>query len=666
MSKSARRKGFDTKMPLTSRRPKLVMNQLEFILGDQQQKSQTSIKRPKTSYTGRPPQRKVKQKTYHTIQSSIGEIAIPDPPKTRTITIHNCTREPSVTEEYENSYSDDNEKFAYEPQYKQNKEDVYLTLSFLKTAASQLKISSLLETTPLFFRTLYTDGNIDPEIISSISVSLLPMDLRRFVSNYSQEVNFFNAISKCKDAYDIEKVLCKLLPIIRATLWARTENSEYIISKTMNEVLPINRSIVGYSLLKNLDVITGDPGDSPGFVIDVDMPLLRNCKSMILLPLQTSGQPVAVLQIVGFQNLVSKVQIKFPPYHIELLKIVRNIIQNRFYNVEPSRRVPVQVTTVFNEIEMSNVQIISRRFCKIFQDLVPCDVAEIFEYNERTKSITRLTDSTIFDLSTGGISYAAALTTEAISVPHAKKHPSFNNSIDGLLTNRSILSKSYFDNRNHYVITLRAKWKSPAFIPRDLEIVDEIAPVMCETLKLSKQINIRNEQFATFKRKCQVIEIVNKSLSLFVNSTNDHWTDFQEFANQVFDCEKCFVCIFDGQNMKFNPSDVLCPFNQCIAGESYNYREEKQLNVDPIRINVSNSNNNNSNTDDFDLTIYSKLGVKVNTSFAFPYRSFKKVVGSIELINPDPKLLDEFAQKMTCILCSLMFPNLISSIDDDI
>lgn len=664
MSKSTRKKGFDRKTPITSRRPKMIMNQLEFVLGDQPQKTATSIMRPKTSYAGRPPQRKIQSKTYHTIQSSIGEIAIPDPPKVRKITIHNVTREPSVLDEYETSYSDDNDKFTFEPQYQKNDQEVYLTLSFLKTAASQLKISSLLEATPLFFRTLYQDGSLDPELISSISVSLLPIDLRRFISNYSQEVNFFNAISNCQDAYNIEEILCKLLPITRATLWARTENSEYIISKTMNEVLPINRSIVGYSLLKNIDIVTGDPGNSPGFVIDVDMPLLRNCKSMMLLPILTSGQPVAVLQVVGFQNLISKVQINFPPYHIELLKIVRNILQNRFYNIEPTRRVPVQVTTVFNEIEMANIQTISRRFCKIFQDLIPCDIAEIFEYNEVSKKIIRLTDSSTFDKSTGGISYAAALITEAISVPHAKKHPLFNNSIDGLLTNRSILSKSYFDNRNHYIITLRAKWKSPAFIPRDLEIVDEIAPVMCETLKLSKQINNRNEQFNTFKRKCQVIEIVNKTLSLFVNSTNDHWVDFQEFVNQVFDCEKCFVCIFDGENMKFNPTDISFPFNKCIAGESYNYRESRKLNVDPIRSN--SKNDNNANVDDFDLSIYSQLGVKVNTSFAFPYRSFKKVVGSIELINPDPKLLDEFAQKMACIVCSLMFPDLIPSITDDV
>lgn len=661
MSKSTRKKGFDRKTPITSRRPKMIMNQLEFVLGDQSQKT-TNI-RPKTSYGGRPPPRKISSKTYHTIQSSIGEIAIPDVPKIRKISVHNVTREPSVVEEYESSYSDSNDKFIYEPQNQKNDQEVYLTLSFLKTAASQLKISSLLEMTPLFFRTLYTEGSLDPELVSSISVNLLPIDLHRFISNYSQEVNFFNAISKCLDAYDIEKVLCKLLPITRSTLWVRTENSEYIISKSMNEVLPINRSIVGYSLLKNIDIVTGDPGNSPGFVIDVDMPLLRNCKSMILLPILTSGQPVAVLQVVGFQNLVSKAQINFPPYHIELLKIVRSIIQNRFYNIEPSRKVPVQVTTVFNEIEMADVQTISRRFCKIFQDLIPCDVAEIFEFNERTKTIIRLTDSSIFDDKSGGISYEAALKTEAISVPHAKKHPSFNNSIDGLLTNRSILSKSYFDNRNHYIITLRAKWKSPAFIPRDLEIVDEIAPVMCETLKLTKQISNRNESFNMFKRKCQIIEIMNKTLSLFVNSTNDHWADFQGFVNQIFNCEKCFVCIFNGENMKFNPSNVSCPFSKCIAGESYNYRECRKLNIDPIRTNIKNDEK--VNIDDLDLSIYSQLNVKVNTSFAFPYRSFKKVVGSIELINPDPKLLDEFAQKMTLFVCSIMFQDLIPSITDN-
>ena len=90
----------------------------------------------------------------------------------------------------------------------------------------------------------------------------------------------------------------------------------------------------------------------------------------------------------------------------------------------------------------------------------------------------------------------------------------------------------------------------------------------------------------------------------------------------------------------------MYPFDLCIAGESYNFREERKIDLNEQQV---------------DTKLYLSLGLKMNTSIAFPYRSFKKVIGSIELINPDPKLVDDFAQKMACIVCSLLFPDLVDT-----
>lgn len=647
MSRSSRHQNFNNNT--VSRRPKTALSQIDLILGEQQKKSnKNTISRPLTP-KGRPPPRKSSKYFTHTISSPIGDLAIFDSPEIRSTkkkkkkTSHLT---PSLADE--SDISDISNNFSPRNQNM----DVYLTFSLLKTLVSQVAVAPLLEKTPLFFRTLYTDGSLDPEIISSISQKLIPVDLRRFILNYSQEVNFYNSITKIKEVYDIEKVLCCLLPISRATVWEKTENADFIISHTMNEVLPINNSIVGYAILNGKDMVTGDPGNAPGFVIDVDMPFLRNCKSMVMLPISTAGKTVAVLQVVGFFNEVLNKQVEFPPYHIEVLKICRNIIQNRFYKLQVSQRIPSQLTTAFDDIENTDCQKVVKRFAQIFQDLIPCDVADIYEFNERERKLIRLTDSKRFDSSTGGISYSAAMITDPISVPHAKTHPAFNNSIDGLLTNRSVMSKSYFDQRNHYVITLRAKWKSPAFIPQDLKVMDEIAPVMCDAIKVANFISKESSHFISFKRNIQTIEIVNKTINLFVNSSTDPWSLFHDFTHQLFDCETCFVSIFDGQNMIFHPSGVVCSFEKCIAGDAYNYREGRLLNIDKLE---ENENEN------LDLSLYyDYLDLKMNISFAFPYRSFKRVVGAIELINPDPKLLDEYAQKMTSIACSFLLPNLTS------
>ena len=644
MSSRRSRTSFDRQKTLTPRRPKLVLNQIDFVIGENQQLKRQSESKPVTPRPGRPPPARAKTpRSFHTIATRLGNVAIPETPHVHTVKVKkmapNTSNEPSVivVTERESVTAKDYEQ-GLGP-------DVYITFDLLKAIVPR-KISHLLERAPLFLKTLYNDGKLDPDIISSITIRLTPTDLRRFMLNYSQETNFYGAVMRCNSIYEVEQIITNMLPILKTLIWTWTENTEYIISQTLNDVLPVRNSIVGYALLKEIDIITSDPGNSPGYSVDVDMRLFRNYNSMALFPIISGGHVFGVLQCLGYTNSILQTQTGFSNYHIEVLKIVRNILQDKFYSHEPEKVVPAEVSTAFDDIYLHSYQKVVKRIEKLLQDLIPCDIAEIYNYNDRRGLITRLSDNTVYNKNSGGVTYAAALMSDPISVPHGKTHPAFNQEIDGRLTNRSIMAKSYLDNRNHYVVTLRAKWKSPAFTPEDLELLDEIAPVMCDNLRLSNILTAKTNNFNNLKRESTIIELTNKILSSFVNTSNDLWTSFRDYAHNIFDCETCFVCIFDGRNMRFFPTTIMYPFDLCIAGESYNFREERKIDLNEQQV---------------DTKLYLSLGLKMNTSIAFPYRSFKKVIGSIELINPDPKLVDDFAQKMACIVCSLLFPDLVDT-----
>jgi hypothetical protein len=74
---------------------------------------------------------------------------------------------------------------------------------------------------------------------------------------------------------------------------------------------------------KNGDVKMGDPGNFASFSVDFDFPLLRGCKSMMILPIVNQSQEIITLpQCYCFQNAPAQVQSEFPQYYIDVLKIV--------------------------------------------------------------------------------------------------------------------------------------------------------------------------------------------------------------------------------------------------------------------------------------------------------------------------------------------------------
>lgn len=592
-----------TLSPSSPRGVPFITAQVDFLLSETLPHRKKAATRPTTPRSS--------PKFYRTVRSRSGDLAFPEEPKTprRKFDSPNVKSVPSHVHVEE------------EPPVAQA--DVYVTLSLMKTM-NPVHCAGVLMKVPLFLRTLHTEGSFDPQTIASITMNLPATALTKFVGNMSQESSFYARITECTTLSDIEHVLCDLIPIQRATVWTMTENSDFLLSHTLNEVLPLRRSIVGYSVLKDTDIVTQDPGNHPGFNIDVDSSFLRNCKSMLLLPIRGATGPVAVLQVVGMCTAVSSQQIPFSEYHQEVFRIVRDIIQKRFFTATHSCELDSSIVNVFSNFQTTKFSEIATRFTKFIEKVVPCDIAEIYQFNDRAKTMTRVTDGQVFDEATGGIAFAAGMTKNPIGCYHQQKHPKFNPEIDGLLTNKSILALSVFSTRAHYVVVLRAKWKSPAFVPRDLAFLREVTPVICEALRVSSHIEKVLESEQALARKRLVAGVVCDAVNEYYSAGADAFSVLRTAARRMFESEHLFVCEFSDSEMQYRPTEIRVGFDECISGHAYNHRCLTDY-----------------TSDRFDSSTYEKLGVKMNNAVAFPFRKMESVIGAIELVNCNRSMVDD-------------------------
>ena len=603
--------------PSSPRGVPFITAQVDFLLNE------TLPKRAATPRTPREP-----PGVYRTVRSRFGDFALPEEPRTPRRSVKRQTVVESVVEE----------RVREQPV---TVASAYVTLPLLKTM-KPANCSVILMKTPVFLRTLHQEGKLDPATVATISLSLTATALVKFVGNMSQESNFYGRVMACKSVFDVEKVLCELLPIQRATVWMMTESSSFVLSQTLNQVLPLRRSIVGYSMINNVDIVTTDPGNHPGFCVDVDSAMLRNCRSMMLLPIRSPPtKAVAVIQIVGMCNAVSSQQVPISDYHQEVFKVVRDIVEKRFFSAARACEVDAGICNVFSQFQTTHFGEIVARFTKFMQDAVPCDIAEIYQFNDREKTMTRLTDGRVFDEATGGIAFAAGVSKEPVSCYHQQKHPKFNDQIDGLLTNKSVLALSVYSTRAHYVLVLRAKWKSPAFVPKDLAFLKDVGPVICETLRASSGIDRIVESDKVLARKRLVAGVVCESINQYYGTRADAFAVLADAAKKMFESDYCFVCDFTGREMRYRPKDVTIDFDACISGHAYNHRSVVQY-----------------SDSEFDETLYQRLDIKVNNAVAFPFRSKGQVVGAIELVNCNVALVDDFGMTNICGLASFLLGSL--------
>jgi hypothetical protein len=525
-----------------------------------------------------------------------------------------------------------------------NDDRLFVNFDLLKTMTPRNCLKCL-SSTPLFLRTLCLEGRLDPDLVSSVALSLTQSELQKFMLNMTEEVNLYCALNACQSIPEIEEQMVALIPIDRATVWIKSESSNFVMSQTMKESLEVGQTILTEAFENKQDIVMGDPGNFRGFSVDFDLPLLRGVQSMMLLPIANpNDEVVAVLQCCGFKNEVAAVQSEFPPYYIDVLRIVRDLAQRKFFSAPLPRTVPSNISNVFTDIENCSLQKTSRALCKFLQNAFPCELAELFEFDDRYRVLIRLTDGQRFLEGEGGVSFQAGIIAATINVANNQNHPQFRKEIDGQLVNHAILSRSLHQGRDHFVVTLRAKPNLPAFTTNDVKLLGELSPVVCDTLRLARWLERRDQERTQSLRDLALLNLCCESLACVASQGLDRWATVQAAAKQIFDCETLFICLFDGRYMKFFPTEVQCKFEECAAGTAYNYRDSVVTSVDDDKAKVN-------------PPLYRLLGVQLESSLAFPYRVNGKVAGAIEIINPKKSDVTVEVQKLFSNLCSCIMCN---------
>lgn len=520
-------------------------------------------------------------------------------------------------------------------------EKILFSFDLLKTMTPKNCIRYL-DANPLFLRTMVLEGKLDPEIVSSVAVSLTQNELQKFIQNMTNELNYYSSFYTCNSLQDCEEKIVNLIPMTKATIWVKASTGNFLQSYSLKQVLMTGKSICWKPFEDKQDLILGDPGNHPNFNIDFDLPLLNGTKSLMLLPiLSVAGEVVAVIQLVGFKKVDGEQALEFPPYYQEVLKIVRDIITSKFFGEHDIGTLPSSISNVFNDIDKCSESSTAQQITRFLKDSFPCEGADIFKVDDDANVIVRLTDGKVFNSETGGISYEASKTNQIINLPHVVASQQCKTDIDTALSNRSILSRSVIQSRFHFVITLRAKPNAPSFNPKDSRMLVDISPVVCDAIKLAKWLEDQTNEMNTVKTEMKLMKVLNETMTKVANEGMDRWEAMKSASKEYFGCEKFFVSMFDGRYMKFLPSEVKYKFEECTAGSAYIYR-------DAFWGDPSNEKSK------FNPQLYQDLGVECQKTFCFPYRSGGRVAGAIELIDPTEQSIPQEAQKLFGTLCACL------------
>lgn len=616
------------------------------------QSSQTT--RESSDNFKKPKKDKLKSKfEYHSINSRIGSLYIPNSiqkssrkAKTSRNSSKASQRGSKASPHKSASVSEAGRSYNMEDDLDSGPEmmEIFATLALLKTMDS----SSMLEcisTIPIFFRTLFMDGYLDSSILSSISVNLQGHELETFICNMTQEINFYNGIMSSSTLQEVENVIVGLIPVQKAIIWIKSENTGYLFSETLRQILPINKSIIGYSVLTKEDLITNDPGNHTGFYIDFDLTLLRDIVSLICLPIKGNDDSiVAVLQVHGFFNQISNIQEPFPQYFVEILKLVRSIVQDKFFNNFTLARLPSDIANVLENEDFTSVSSVMKSISNYVVKKIPCESCEIYYFDDRYSKMTNLVTGKTYTRETGGISFEAGTTKDLVNQAHGLLHPCYLSDIDGCYVNKSIISRSYFTSRDHIVLTFRAKWNSPIFLKSDIETMDIIAPFVFDILKLANHVSSEHILLTDRRRRLSCLHAFYKTLHMVSFEGLDIHTASRTACETLLGSKIYYICTFDGQNMNYLGTDVKFDFEKCVSGVAYNYRKFTICNEgDEIH----------------QYELYTKLGTYCRKSAAFPFRFKGKIIGSIEVLDPNSDTLDLELQCMFCNLISVMFSRFI-------
>lgn len=497
---------------------------------------------------------------------------------------------------------------------------------------------------PIFWTTLNLEGAIDPLHLTSMISKLHPAELQEFMWHMSLEMSLHAKLGGCKTIEAMEQEIMKQIPLRSAVIWVKGENAGFLISPTTKEVVPVDGSIVGYCLDHQRKIITNDPADHSGFSIDYDLTLLRGAASMAVFPIMSDfGDPIAVLQCVDLFDTTSKELVPITRYWGKLLKMTADVVKSSLFS-DPDKKnffLPNALGQVFSDYRtIASMELACETISKFLQKYIDCEGVDIYAFDQVSRTLTNLRDKNEYkDLASGGISFIAGMKNKPVFVPHGLSTKRDWAAIDTKFTNRSVLSKMFYYCHVCYVFTLRSKWQSPAFHPEDLRKLCEVSEALCGCLALSKRIEEKNTEAKTLKRMTDIMKTVCEAMDKFSVQGEDPWQIVTNAAKDFFDCDACFVCVYDGVAMRFLPSKVTCKFDDCIAGQAYNYREVMTY--------------DDKKDDEKAKQLYESLGVAIRNSVAFPFSKNGKVAGALEIVNPT-KEVDKDGQTALISLSSLM------------
>ena len=492
---------------------------------------------------------------------------------------------------------------------------------------------------PIFWRAMSSGESIDPLHLNSLMTLLKSASgsLSEFLRHMTLELSLSAAIEHCQSVADVENELMRNLPLRSVIFWVRPSGADFLVSPTTHEVVPTDASILGFCLANRRCIVTGDPADHPGFNLDWDLTLLRGATSMALLPVTTPMSSIGVIQCIDYFDVENDTTIQFSKYIIRLLKLARDAAKRILFEREESSLfltgTIAELMSKFQEDQtlLQTVQQISKFLC----EHCSCESADVYEYDRKNNKLVDMKSGAEFgDLSTGGVSLMAALKKKPVWVAHGISKMDMA-AVDVALTNKSALAVWFSRESGEYVLTVRAKWQEPSFDPADLKRVMGVGPALCDAIGIAKFAKGRSSEVMQLRRNLHVSTTVCDILQK-LGEGEDCWKLLNDAAQSLFECDACFVCVFDGLNMKFLRTAVARKIDECIAGKAYNYREVVVY-------------DRNERVEDF----YEQLGVMNRYSVAFPFSVNGNVAGAIEIINPGVKV-DVEGQAALASLCSLI------------
>jgi hypothetical protein len=503
-------------------------------------------------------------------------------------------------------------------------------------------VANVVAVRPIFMKTLMAGDPINPAVFAPVLGSFTPAQLKVFMKHLSLELSLFASIPACKSLEQIENTIMSNIPVKSATIWVQGEDSDFLASPTLKELVPTNRSILGWSLQKRKSLVTDDPSNFEGFDIDFDLPRLRGSISMVLLPVFSGvGDPIAVIEFVDMTDTQEDAATSFSEYDVRVLKAIRKLLKLHFFG-PMERRVDLhkmEIVSVMSDLNrLSSSAVAADWICQFLKKVIGCEGADIFRFDARTRKIRNLKDGIEYSDLSGGASYVAALRNRPVFMGHGMAKNIGAPELDRRFANRSILSKMFTVEHRSYVFTLRAKWLLPSFLPEDLLCLTELSVVLGQCLILADSIEAQTTDYQTNVRFNNIKTATYDALDQYVDMPHKKWEIVRAAATKYFGCEAIFVAVYHNMEMRFMPTEVNWKFDDCIAGNAYNYREDVFYEM----------------KDDKPVPLYQALKVECRQSAAFPFSVDGKVKGAIELVNLNRELFDSQAKVCIATLVTLL------------